>query len=135
MKKFLALVLCLVMALSLVACAKDNTDKNKDNNKNDTTNDLPTDNQPNTAPNTNGGTNGNGGVTEPGNGTLPNDDVAGNTPQSKARQRNTVTDPYTRGSLFNGSADGMATWEQMLDNGRVRDTDGFLWDGENASWT
>lgn len=45
------------------------------------------------------------------------------------------------GSTFGGAgeelrqeADGMATWRQMLDNGFVRDTDGFLLDGENASW-
>lgn len=31
-------------------------------------------------------------------------------------------------------ADGAATWHQMLDNGFVRDSDGFLLDGENASW-
>lgn len=45
------------------------------------------------------------------------------------------------GSTFGGAgeelrqeADGMATWRQMLDNAFVRDTDGFLLDGENASW-
>lgn len=45
------------------------------------------------------------------------------------------------GSTFGGAgeelrqeADGMATWRQMLDNGFVHDTDGFLLDGENASW-
>lgn len=31
-------------------------------------------------------------------------------------------------------AEGTATWRQMLDNGRVRDRDGFLLDGENPSW-
>lgn len=45
------------------------------------------------------------------------------------------------GSTFGGAgeelrqeADGMATWRQMLDNAFVHDTDGFLLDGENASW-
>lgn len=32
-------------------------------------------------------------------------------------------------------AHGTATWRQMLDNGFVRDTDGFLLDGENACWS
>ena len=31
-------------------------------------------------------------------------------------------------------ARGTATWRQMLDNGFVHDTDGFLLDGENACW-
>ena len=32
-------------------------------------------------------------------------------------------------------ASGTATWRQMLDNGFVHDTDGFLLDGENACWS
>lgn len=32
-------------------------------------------------------------------------------------------------------ARGTATWRQMLDNGFVHDTDGFLLDGENACWS
>ena len=27
-----------------------------------------------------------------------------------------------------------ATWEQMLENGRIHDRDGFLLDGENTTW-
>lgn len=33
------------------------------------------------------------------------------------------------------AARGTATWRQMLDNGFVHDTDGFLLDGENACWS
>ena len=32
-------------------------------------------------------------------------------------------------------ASGTATWRQMLDNGFVHDSDGFLLDGENACWS
>ena len=32
------------------------------------------------------------------------------------------------------SASGTATWRQMLENGFVHDSDGFLLDGENACW-
>ena len=42
-----------------------------------------------------------------------------------------------RGSTINpanGNADRTATWEQMLENGRVHDRDGFLFDGENSHW-
>ena len=35
----------------------------------------------------------------------------------------------------NHGASGTATWRQMLDNGFVHDTDGFLLDGENACWS
>lgn len=33
------------------------------------------------------------------------------------------------------SASGTATWRQMLENGFVHDSDGFLLDGENACWS
>ena len=33
------------------------------------------------------------------------------------------------------SASGTATWRQMLENGSVHDSDGFLLDGENACWS
>ncbi len=145
MKKIMIVALCLVLALTLVACAKD--DKDKPNT------DLPTDSQPNTAPgngtNGNGATNGGtvtpggditddseGNTVSPGTDTvLPNDGTANGGAQSKARSRSSVTSPNVGGDVFGYRADGMATWEQMLDNGRVRDTDGFLQDGENASWT
>lgn len=35
----------------------------------------------------------------------------------------------------NHGASGTATWRQMLDNGFVHDSDGFLLDGENACWS
>ena len=33
------------------------------------------------------------------------------------------------------SASGTATWRQMLENGFVHDSDGFLLDGDNACWS
>ena len=35
----------------------------------------------------------------------------------------------------NHGASGTATWRQMLENGFVHDTDGFLLDGENSCWS
>lgn len=34
----------------------------------------------------------------------------------------------------NGMATHTATWQQMLENGRVHDRDGYLLDGENSCW-
>ncbi len=129
MKKLLALMLCLALALTLVACGKDDKDKDKPNT------DLPTNNQPNTAPNngTNGDTKPDGGVTSPGNGT--DDDILDNGTVNDGAQSKMRRGTGTYGYNYGTNADGMATWRQMIDNGRVRDTDGFLQDGENASWS
>ena len=45
--------------------------------------------------------------------------------------------PGTVYDTMNGwqSASGTATWRQMLENGFVHDSDGFLLDGENACWS
>lgn len=48
---------------------------------------------------------------------------------------NTNADKRAKGGVPSGAARGRAElthYEQMLDNARVRDTDGFLLDGENA---
>lgn len=57
---------------------------------------------------------------------------------NNAKQSDVMGDSALRnGSTFNpanGGADRTATWEQMLQNGRVHDRDGFLLDGENSHW-
>ena len=45
------------------------------------------------------------------------------------------TPPVWDSMTGNHGASGTATWRQMLDNGFVHDTDGFLLDGENACWS
>ena len=57
---------------------------------------------------------------------------------NNARQSDVMGDSAIRGNTLNpanGEADRTATWEQMLQNGRVHDRDGFLFDGENSHWT
>ena len=44
-------------------------------------------------------------------------------------QDNTVYD-----GMSGYRTDRTATWQQMLENGRVHDRDGFLLDGENTTW-
>lgn len=55
---------------------------------------------------------------------------AGEAIQDDARTPETAYDSMTR-----QNANGMATWRQMLENGFVHDSDGFLLDGENANWS
>ena len=57
---------------------------------------------------------------------------------NNARQSDVMGDSAIRGNTLNpanGEADRTATWEQMLQNGRIHDRDGFLFDGENSHWT
>ena len=127
--------LVLVLALSLVGCGekKDNTlrpdggnsaadsgEANTGNTDNDTGADTDTDT---------------GADTDAGNGSK-----LGRSRRFYDRGSNDAF-ADNHGSTFGGAgeelrqeANGMATWRQMLDNGFVRDTDGFLLDGENASW-
>lgn len=95
------------------------------------------------------GSNGGNGTTGDSGG---NDTISGN---AKGRTwdsdtRNGVQDNFNgnHGSTFGGigqdnsvyddmtgyRTSGTATWQQMLQNGRVHDTDGYLLDGENTTW-
>lgn len=145
-EKLIAFVLAGLMVLSLVGCG---AQKDKDDATNGGNGDV-TDN--------NGSTN-NGGTTDNGSTNTNGDDsVAGNakgrTWDTDVRSGNRETYAYdydfdnNGGSTFGGidqdntDYDGMggyrtdrtATWEQMLENGRVHDRDGFLLDGENTTW-
>ena len=65
-----------------------------------------------------------------GNGILDNNDTIDNRIMTSQRSfsRNTINRAFD-------AAGRVATWEQMLDNARVHDTDGYLLDGENSSWS
>ena len=140
-EKLIAFVLAGMMVLSLVGCG---AQKDKDDTVNGGNGGV-TENNGN---NSNNATDNNGTA---GNG---NEEM---TPNAKAKSRTWDTDTRSGvqdnfnnnyGSTFGGIDqdntiyDGMggyrtdrtATWAQMLENGRVHDTDGFLLDGENSTW-
>lgn len=138
--KILALVLCGALAMTLFACGE------KRGNANDS--DVLGDEQHSTNGTNNGNTNGtNNGTTN--NGTTNNGTTNGDSSTAKDASRRVITgnnakdsdvmgDSALRGSTINpanGTADRTATWEQMLQNGRVHDKDGFLFDGENSHWS
>ena len=153
-EKILALVLCGALAMTLFACGE------KRGNANDS--DVLGDEQHSTNGTTNGTTNGanngtnsgtaNNGTTNNGttnNGTTNNGTTNGDSSTAKDASRRVITgnnakdsdvmgDSALRGSTINpanGTADRTVTWEQMLQNGRVHDKDGFLFDGENSHWS
>lgn len=131
-KAVMALVLALLLALALSGCGEDKGSANRPGSDNNNT----TDSGGNNAPDDAGGAIDDG-VTD-SNGAARNGmgrstfGGAGRELQEDAGQfPPTVYDTMTgqRG------ASGTATWRQMLDNGFVHDTDGFLLDGENACWS
>jgi len=125
-ERILALVMCSVLAMTLFACGE------RRGTANDS--DIPGDEQHyNTG--TDNGTN-NGTTNGSSNGTM-NDSTRRSTTGNNAHDSDVMGDSAVRGSTINpanGTADRTATWEQMLENGRVHDRDGFLFDGENSHW-
>ena len=150
-EKVMALTMAALLALALTGCGEDKSNTNRPgSDSNDTTNNGTTDND------TNGGT-VDDGVTD-SNGTTRN----GTGRSGTARYRDNGNDSAfndNHGSTFGGvgeelmenaeqfpptvydsmtgnrGASGTATWRQMLENGFVHDTDGFLLDGENSCWS
>ena len=128
--KIIALAMCGLLAVTLFACGE----KRGASNDSDTLGDEQhqssgTNNGSSTNGNNNGTTNGNNGTT---NGSSSN-----GTNGNNADQSDVMGDSAIHGNTLNpanGSADRTATWEQMLQNGRVHDRDGFLFDGENSHW-
>lgn len=158
--KVLALLMCGVLAMTLFACgekrgtANDSDTLGDEQHYNSGTN-SGTNNGTNNGTNsgTNNGTNGSNGSTHgnTSNGST-NSDANGGSGTTKgtmngterriitgnnAKNSDVMGDSAVRGSTINpanGTADRTATWEQMLQNGRVHDKDGFLFDGENSHW-
>ena len=111
-EKVAALSLALLLAMGLSAC---DGDKKKITNDND----ILGDEHPNTQQSTT-----NNGTTN--NGTTNNGTTNNGTTNNGTNHYNT-TNPAV-------APHQTATWRQMLQNGRVHDTDGFLLDGENTHW-
>ena len=151
-KAVMALVLALLLALALSGCGEDKGSTNRPGSDNHNTTDSGGNNAPDNAggaiddgvTDSNGaarngmGRSGYGAYRDEGDDRAFNDNHgstfggAGRELQEDAGQfPPTVYDTMTgqRG------ASGTATWRQMLDNGFVHDTDGFLLDGENACWS
>lgn len=124
MRRFSVILAVLALSLMLTACGKDD-DRNNGGDPS-----RPDINQSQNAPQDNGS----GGSWQNGTDT-PTQPGAG-----KNRQNGEDTLPGTqaegrmgRRTLRRG-ADSTATFRQMLENGYVHDSDGFLNDGENTSW-
>lgn len=124
MRRFSAILAVLALALVLTACGKDD-DRNNGGSPN-----RPDTNQSQNAPQDNGS----GGSWQNGTDT-PNQPGVG-----ENRQNGEDTLPGTQAEERMGrralrrGADSTATFRQMLENGYVHDSDGFLNDGENTSW-
>ena len=125
-EKVIALTMAALLALALTGCGEDRSNTNRPGSDSNGTTRNGT------------GRSGYGAYRDNGNDSAFNDNHgstfggAGEDMQRDAQQfPPTVYDSMTG----NHGASGTATWRQMLENGFVHDTDGFLLDGENACWS
>ena len=155
-KRIMALVMAVLLTLALAGCGenKNNTNRPGSNSNNTTNGDKNNSTNDNNDADKDNGT-VNDGLTD-SNGAARN----GRSSYGTYRDRgNDDAFNNNHGSTFGGvgeelmedaqqfpptvwdsmtgnrGASGTATWRQMLDNGFVHDTDGFLLDGENACWS
>lgn len=117
-RSFMILLASMLLVFSLTACGRN------DKNNAQTSNDPPTTNQETVPDNQNSGTENNAimGDSQNDENRIPNDTV--NPPENSAMDESTPNDTIGQ--------DVGVSYEQMLRNGRVHDTDGLLHDGENA---
>lgn len=146
--KVMALAMAALLALALTGCGEDRSNTNRPgSDSNNTTNNGTADNggtvddgvtDSNGAARNGTGRSSYGAYRDNGSDKAFNDNHgstfggAGEDMQRDAQQfPPTVYDSMTG----NRGASGTATWRQMLENGFVHDTDGFLLDGENSCWS
>ena len=124
MRRFSAILAVLALALVLTACGKD------DDRNNGGSPSRPDTNQSQNAPQDNGS----GGSWQNGTDT-PTQPGAG---ENRQNGEDTLPGTQTEGRMgrrtLRRGAGSTATFRQMLENGYVHDSDGFLNDGENTSW-
>lgn len=130
-KTILALTLCAVMATALVGCGERR--ETFPNGSMDTTQTPYTDRDTTMDDRTDTNA-GNGAY----NGSFGN---TGSATNPSAPADGSVTGNTTDGDRVLGRSNRSVlrrgrdlTWEQMLENGRIHDRDGFLLDGENSNW-
>ena len=158
--KIIALAMCGLLAMTLFACGENRGTSNdsdtlgdENNYTSGTTNGGTSGSNGSMGGTTNGNSNGstNGGGSSNGSmGGSSNGNTSGimnggtnggtnnGTNGNNADQSDVMGDSALRSNTINpanGNADRTATWEQMLQNGRVHDRDGFLFDGENSHWS
>ena len=122
MRRFSAILAVLALALVLTACGKD------DDRNNGGSPSRPDTNQSQNAQRDDGA----GGSWQNGTDTpaQPGASVGG----AAGSQENTRDNARMGRSALRRGAESTATFRQMLENGYVHDSDGFLNDGENTSW-
>lgn len=124
MRRFSAILAVLALALVLTACGKD------DDRNNGGSPSRPDTNQSQNAPQDNGS----GGSWQNGTDTPTQPGVGENRQNGEDTLPGTQTEGRMRRRALRRGADSTATFRQMLENGYVHDSDGFLNDGENTSW-
>lgn len=124
MRRFSAILAVLVLALVLTACGKDD-DRNNGGNPS-----RPDTNQSQNAPQDNGS----GGSWQNGTDTPAQPGAGENRRNGEGTLPGTQAEARMGRRALRRGADSTATFRQMLENGYVHDSDGFLNDGENTSW-
>lgn len=124
MRRFSVILAVLALSLMLTACGRDD-DRNNGGDPS-----RPDINQSQNAPQDNGS----GGSWQNGTDT-PTQPGAG---ENRQNGEDTLPGTQAEGRMgrrtLRRGADSTATFRQMLENGYVHDSDGFLNDGENTSW-
>lgn len=134
-EKITALILALMIALGLSACDGTKTGTANDNDvmgdeHSNVQQQVPDNN------NTNSDTNNNTGSDVGNEAKNQTGTYAGGTYRNGSRStygNNGGMSGYSTTNPANGYRQGVS-WQKMLQNGRVHDSDGYLLDGENAHW-
>lgn len=124
-RSFMILLASMLLVFSLTACGRN------DNNA-QTSDDPPTTNQETNANGQNNGTQNDaimGGSSQNGATNGQNGESGSQSSTANGQENSTMNETAPNGTTDQGAG---VSYEQMLRNGRIHDTDGLLNDGENA---